>query len=130
MAMALLRQVHHHAARQGAAGSPRARIPTRSRHPRTRTSCDHPNTTNGPATPGKCPEHSDHPTVPDNPAAASGATTAGARNRLDHADKLVTGADDGTYAKTNLPDELVLTNYFSVRECRIEVVIRNEAPTY
>jgi hypothetical protein len=68
--------------------------------------------------------------VPDNPAAASGATTAGARNRLDHADKLVTGADDGTYAKTNLPDELVLTNYFSVRECRIEVVIRNEAPTY
>jgi ketosteroid isomerase-like protein len=49
-----------------------------------------------------------------------------------HGDTIVRGAYDGTYDKTNLPDELVLSNYFSVRDGRIVslVVIHNEAATY
>ena len=59
--------------------------------------------------------------------------TIGVTEVLDHhGDTVVRGAYDGTYDKTNLPDELVLSNYFSVRDGRIVslVVIRNEAPTY
>lgn len=40
---------------------------------------------------------------------------------------IVRGRYDGTYDKTNLPDELILTNYFIIRENKIEslIVIRN-----
>jgi hypothetical protein len=55
------------------------------------------------------------------------------REVLDHyGDTIVRGAYDGTYDKTNLPDELVLTNYFSVRDGKIVslVVIFNQVPAY
>jgi hypothetical protein len=36
---------------------------------------------------------------------------------LDHyGDILVRGRYDGTYDKTNLPDELIMTNYFAIRD--------------
>jgi len=40
---------------------------------------------------------------------------------------IVRGRYDGDYDKTNLPDELILTNYFTVRGGRIDtlIVIRN-----
>jgi hypothetical protein len=40
---------------------------------------------------------------------------------------IVRGKYDGTYDKTNLPDEPILTNYFTIRENKIEslIVIRN-----
>jgi hypothetical protein len=49
-----------------------------------------------------------------------------------HGDTIVRGAYDGTFDKTNLPDEIVLSNYFSVRDGRIVslVVIRNEPAAY
>jgi hypothetical protein len=42
-------------------------------------------------------------------------------------DATVRGRYDGNYDKTNLPDELVLTNYFTVRNGKIVtlIVIRN-----
>ncbi len=44
-----------------------------------------------------------------------------------HGDTIVRGRYDGNYDKTNLPDELVLTNYFTVRNGKIVtlIVIRN-----
>jgi hypothetical protein len=36
-----------------------------------------------------------------------------------HGDTIVRSRYDGTYDKTNLPDELVLSDYFSVREGKI-----------
>ena len=36
-----------------------------------------------------------------------------------YGDTIVRGRYDGTYDKTNLPDELVMTNYFSVRDNKI-----------
>jgi hypothetical protein len=47
---------------------------------------------------------------------------------LDHyGETIVRGRYDGEYDKTNLPDELVLTNYFIVRDAKIVslIVIRN-----
>jgi hypothetical protein len=42
------------------------------------------------------------------------------REVIDHyGDTIVRARYDGTYDKTNLPDELVLTNYFSVRDNKI-----------
>ena len=40
---------------------------------------------------------------------------------------VVRGRYDGDYDKTNLPDELILTNYFTVSEGKIDslIVIRN-----
>jgi hypothetical protein len=40
---------------------------------------------------------------------------------------IVRGRYDGTYDKTNLPDELILTNYFTVRDAKIVslIVIHN-----
>jgi hypothetical protein len=45
-----------------------------------------------------------------------------------HGDTIVRGRYDGTYDKTNLPDELVLSNYFSVRDDKIVslVVVFNQ----
>jgi hypothetical protein len=49
-----------------------------------------------------------------------------------HGDTIVRATYDGDYDKTNLPDPLVLTNYFSVRDGKIVslVVIRNTEPGY
>jgi hypothetical protein len=43
---------------------------------------------------------------------------------LDHdGDTIVRGRYDGDYDKTNLPDELILTNYFAVRDGKIVTLI-------
>jgi hypothetical protein len=55
------------------------------------------------------------------------------REVLDHhGDTIVRGAYDGAFDKTNLPDELVLSNYFSVRDGKIVslVVIFNQPAGY
>ena len=52
---------------------------------------------------------------------------------IDHyGDTIVRGRYDGTYDKTNLPDELILTNYFTVRDGKIVrlIVIRNTVASY
>ena len=52
---------------------------------------------------------------------------------LDHyGDTIVRGRYDGTYDKTNLPGELIMSNYFSVRDGKIVslVVIRNLPSEY
>jgi hypothetical protein len=52
---------------------------------------------------------------------------------VDHyGDIIVRARYDGTYDKTNLPDELVLSNYFSVRDNKIVslAVIFNEPSPY
>jgi hypothetical protein len=36
-----------------------------------------------------------------------------------HGDTIVRGAYEGTFDRTNLPDEVLLTNYFSVRDGKI-----------
>ena len=48
-----------------------------------------------------------------------------------HGDTIVRGRYDGTFDKANLPDELILTNYFTVRDGKIVslIVIRN-TPEY
>jgi hypothetical protein len=45
---------------------------------------------------------------------------------------IVRACYDGTYDKTNLPDELILTSYFSVRDNKIVslAVIFNQPPPY
>jgi hypothetical protein len=55
------------------------------------------------------------------------------REVLDHhGDTIVRGAYTGEFDKTNLPDELVLSNYFSVRDGKIVslAVIFNRPPEY
>jgi hypothetical protein len=49
-----------------------------------------------------------------------------------HGDTIVRGAYDGEFDKTNLPDELILSNYFSVRDNKIVslVVIFNQPAAY
>jgi hypothetical protein len=49
-----------------------------------------------------------------------------------HGDTIVRGRYDGTFDKTNLPEELILTNYFTVRGGKIAslIVILNTAPAY
>jgi len=43
---------------------------------------------------------------------------------LDHyGDTIVRGRYDGDYDKTNLPDELILTSYFTVRDGKIATLI-------
>jgi hypothetical protein len=61
------------------------------------------------------------------------SVTIDVREVLDHhGDTIVRGAYDGTFDKTNLPAEIVLTNYFSVRDGKIVslVVIFNRNPEY
>ena len=51
------------------------------------------------------------------------------REVLDHhGDTIVRGAYDGTFDRTNLPGEIILSNYFGVRDGKIVslVVIRNQ----
>ena len=49
-----------------------------------------------------------------------------------HGDTIVRGRYDGDYDKTNLPDEVILSNYFSVRNDKIVslVVIFNQPAGY
>jgi hypothetical protein len=49
-----------------------------------------------------------------------------------HGDTIVRAAYDGEYDKTNLPDELIMSNYFSVRDGKIVslAVIRNQPSEY
>jgi hypothetical protein len=52
---------------------------------------------------------------------------------IDHdGDTIVRGRYDGTFDKTNLPEELILTNYFTIRDGKIVslIVIRNTPPAY
>ncbi|HEX6519243.1 MAG TPA: nuclear transport factor 2 family protein [Streptosporangiaceae bacterium] len=52
---------------------------------------------------------------------------------LDHyGDTIVRGRYDGTYDKTGLPDELILSNYFSVRDGKIVslIVVSNRPSEY
>jgi len=59
--------------------------------------------------------------------------TIDVREVLDHhGDTIVRGAYDGTFDRTNLPGEIVLSNYFSARDGKIVslVVIRNTEPDY
>jgi hypothetical protein len=55
------------------------------------------------------------------------------REVLDHyGDTIVRGAYEGTFDRTSLPDDLVLSNYFSVRDGKIVslVVIFNQPAAY
>ena len=49
-----------------------------------------------------------------------------------HGDTIVRGRYDGDYDKTNLPDELILTSYFTIRDGKIVtlIVIRNTPASY
>jgi hypothetical protein len=55
------------------------------------------------------------------------------REALDHhGDTIVRGAYDGEYDKTNLPNELILSNYFKVRNGKIVslIIIFNQPSPY
>src|SRR6202451_3830616 len=55
------------------------------------------------------------------------------REVLDHyGDTIVRGAYDGDYDKTNLPKELILSNYFQVRDGKIVslIIIFNQQSPY
>ena len=55
------------------------------------------------------------------------------REVVDHyGDILVRARYDGTYDKTNLPDELIMTSYFSIRDGKIVslAVINNQPSPY
>jgi hypothetical protein len=55
------------------------------------------------------------------------------REVLEHyGDTVVRGTYDGTFDRTGLPDEIVLTNYFSVRDGKIVslAVIFNQPADY
>jgi hypothetical protein len=59
--------------------------------------------------------------------------TIDVREVLDHhGDTIVRGAYDGTFDRTNLPGEIILSNYFSVRDGKIVslVVIKNTDPDH
>jgi ketosteroid isomerase-like protein len=59
--------------------------------------------------------------------------TMGVREVVDHyGDIIVRAKFDGTYDKTNLPDELVMTSYFGVRDGKITslTVIFNQPSPY
>jgi hypothetical protein len=53
------------------------------------------------------------------------------REVFDHyGDTIVRGAYDGEFDKTDLPDELILSNYFSVRDDKIvSLIVVNNQPT-
>jgi hypothetical protein len=55
------------------------------------------------------------------------------REVFDHyGDTIVRGAYDGEFDKTDLPDELILSNYFSVRDGKIVslIVVNNQPASY
>ena len=58
--------------------------------------------------------------------------TMDVREVADHyGDIIVRAKYDGTYDKTNLPDELILTNYFTVRDGKIaSLIVIHNTPAY
>jgi hypothetical protein len=55
--------------------------------------------------------------------------TMDVRETIEHyGDSIVRAAYDGDFDRTNLPDEIILTNYFGVREGKIVslIVVRNK----
>lgn len=55
------------------------------------------------------------------------------REVIDHyGDTVVRARYDGTFDKTNLPDELIMTNYFSERDGKIVslIIVRNQPSPY
>ena len=59
--------------------------------------------------------------------------TMDVREVIDHyGDIIVRARYDGTYDKTNLPDDLVMTSYFSIRDGKITslAVINNQTSPY
>jgi hypothetical protein len=61
------------------------------------------------------------------------SVTMDVREVIDHyGDTIVRARYDGTYDKTNLPDELIMSNYFSVRDDKIVsvAVIFNQPSPY
>jgi hypothetical protein len=59
--------------------------------------------------------------------------TIDVREVFDHyGDTVVRGVYDGTFDRTNLPDEIVLTSYFSVRDGEIVslVIVFNQPADY
>jgi hypothetical protein len=59
--------------------------------------------------------------------------TVAVTETLDHyGDTIVRGRYDGDYDKTNLPDELILTSYFTVHDDKIVtlIIIRNTPASY
>ena len=64
---------------------------------------------------------------------AEGSNAGGRRRgRRPHGQTILRGRYDGDFDKTNLPDELILTNYFTVRDGKIVslIVIRNTSASY
>ena len=51
---------------------------------------------------------------------------------VDHyGETIVRGRYDGEYDKTNLPDELILTNYFTVRDGEmVSLIVLRNTPAY
>jgi hypothetical protein len=48
-----------------------------------------------------------------------------------YGETIVRGRYDGEYDKTNLPDELILTNYFTVRDGKIvSLIVIHNTPAY
>jgi predicted transcriptional regulator len=48
-----------------------------------------------------------------------------------HGHTILRGRYDGEYDKTNLPDELILTNYFTVRDGKIvSLIVIHNTPAY
>ena len=47
----------------------------------------------------------------------------GRRGRRPHGQTILRGRYDGEYDKTNLPDELILTSYFTVLDGRVVTLI-------
>ena len=48
-----------------------------------------------------------------------------------HGETIVRGRYDGEYDKTGLPDELILTNYFTVRDGKIvSLIVIHNTPAY
>ena len=62
------------------------------------------------------------------------SVTMDVREVLDHyGDVIVRARYDGTYDKTNLPDELVLTSYFGIRDGKITsltIILNQPSPYY
>jgi hypothetical protein len=48
-----------------------------------------------------------------------------------HGQTIVRGRYDGLFDRTNLPDELILTNYFTIRDGKIEtLIVIHNTPAY
>jgi hypothetical protein len=59
-------------------------------------------------------------------------TIEGSRGASSYGDTIVRGGYDGEYDKTNLPKELILSNYFKIRDGKIVslVIMFNQPSPY